>query len=162
MNLINGKVALDRIQLFMEVGGKPGGREGVLGQPLKRGSVAGRGCMARWPLCLPPPTLLSDPSTQADEMSQAPAAPPAGLGQPAVEVVGGSFAWQRGGAPLLRGVSLAAPRGSLVVVVGAVGSGKSSLLAALLGEMVALEGRVAVRGSTAYTQQDPFIQVSFL
>jgi ABC-type cobalamin/Fe3+-siderophores transport system ATPase subunit len=80
-------------------------------------------------------------------------------GQPAVEVVNGSFAWQRGEAPLLRGVSLAVPRGALVVVVGAVGSGKSSLLAALLGEMVALDGRVAVRGSTAYTQQDPFIQV---
>lgn len=35
--------------------------------------------------------------------------------------------------------------GSLVAVVGHVGSGKSSLLSALLGEMEKLEGTVAVK-----------------
>ena len=65
------------------------------------------------------------------------------------------------------------PRGQLVIVVGSVGSGKSSLLAALLGEMAIVgassnssinnpdrigTGGVTVRGSTAYTQQDPWIQ----
>lgn len=37
------------------------------------------------------------------------------------------------------------PEGSLVAVVGHVGSGKSSLLSALLGEMEKLEGTVAVK-----------------
>ena len=51
------------------------------------------------------------------------------------------------------------PHGALVIVVGSVGSGKSSLLAALLGEMVvAVGGTVMVRGTVAYTQQDPWIQ----
>lgn len=53
----------------------------------------------------------------------------------------------------------AVPRGSLTIVVGSVGAGKSSLLAALLGEMHTLQGSVVVHGSTAYTQQDSWIQV---
>ena len=53
------------------------------------------------------------------------------------------------------------PRGSLTIVVGSVGAGKSSLLAALLGEMATLQGSVVVRGSTAFTQQDSWIQVGW-
>jgi ABC-type Mn2+/Zn2+ transport system ATPase subunit len=45
-----------------------------------------------------------------------------------------------------------------VAVVGSVGSGKSSLLSALLGEMVRYEGEVNVRGKVAYVPQ----QVSIL
>lgn len=37
------------------------------------------------------------------------------------------------------------PEGFLVAVVGHVGSGKSSLLSALLGEMDKLEGTVAIK-----------------
>uniref|UniRef100_A0AAQ4P7R6 Multidrug resistance-associated protein 1 n=1 Tax=Gasterosteus aculeatus aculeatus TaxID=481459 RepID=A0AAQ4P7R6_GASAC len=48
------------------------------------------------------------------------------------------------------------PEGSLVAVVGHVGSGKSSLLSALLGEMDKLEGSVA--GSVAYVPQQAWIQ----
>ena len=42
-------------------------------------------------------------------------------------------------------VNLKVSRGQLVAVVGAVGSGKSSLLAALLGEMEKLEGRAGIQ-----------------
>ena len=38
-----------------------------------------------------------------------------------------------------------------MVVVGPVGSGKSSMLFALLGEMHKIEGLVGVAGSVAYT-----------
>lgn len=61
--------------------------------------------------------------------------------------------------PLFSCHSAAVPRGALVIVVGSVGSGKSSLLAALLGEMCTLRGSTTVRGATAYTQQDSWIQV---
>lgn len=48
------------------------------------------------------------------------------------------------------------------IVLFQVGSGKSSLLAAVLGEMSRVGGRVAVRGRVAYTAQDPWIQNSTL
>eukprot|EP00955_Chlamydomonas_euryale_P105130 365617-Chlamydomonas_euryale.AAC.5 len=43
--------------------------------------------------------------------------------------------------PCLAGVSLVVPRGELTVVVGSVGAGKSSLLAALCGDLCAVSGR---------------------
>jgi ABC-type transport system involved in cytochrome bd biosynthesis fused ATPase/permease subunit len=43
-------------------------------------------------------------------------------------------------------------------VVGAVGAGKSSLLAAIVGEMEKLSGDVCVKGSVAYVTQQPWIQ----
>lgn len=45
-------------------------------------------------------------------------------------------------------INLKIPSGKLVAVVGQVGSGKSSLLSALLGEMDKLSGRVNVHVST--------------
>ena len=50
--------------------------------------------------------------------------------------------------------------GQLVMVIGSVGAGKSSLLAAILGEMVCIPNTasVNVQGTIAYTQQDPWIQ----
>uniref|UniRef100_A0A3Q2QHM4 Multidrug resistance-associated protein 1 n=1 Tax=Fundulus heteroclitus TaxID=8078 RepID=A0A3Q2QHM4_FUNHE len=62
--------------------------------------------------------------------------------------------------PLMLNVCI--PEGSLVAVVGHVGSGKSSLLSALLGEMDKLEGVVAVKGSVAYVPQQAWIQNSTL
>ena len=48
-------------------------------------------------------------------------------------------------------------KGSLVAVVGPVGSGKSSFLSALLGEMHLKCGDVRVAGSIAYCDQRPWI-----
>uniref|UniRef100_A0A3B4V2W9 Multidrug resistance-associated protein 1 n=1 Tax=Seriola dumerili TaxID=41447 RepID=A0A3B4V2W9_SERDU len=59
-------------------------------------------------------------------------------------------------------MNMCIPEGSLVAVVGHVGSGKSSLLSALLGEMDKLEGTVAVKGSVAYVPQQAWIQNSTL
>ncbi len=44
------------------------------------------------------------------------------------------------------------------IVVGKVGSGKSSLLSALLGEMNKLSGEINVNGTTALSSQQPWIQ----
>uniref|UniRef100_A0A672SK93 Multidrug resistance-associated protein 1 n=1 Tax=Sinocyclocheilus grahami TaxID=75366 RepID=A0A672SK93_SINGR len=50
------------------------------------------------------------------------------------------------------------PEGAFVAVVGHVGSGKSSLLSALLGEMQKQEGSVSIKGSVAYVPQQAWIQ----
>ena len=47
-------------------------------------------------------------------------------------------------------INLQIKEGSLVAVVGQVGCGKSSLLAAMLGEMDKLEGHVKVKVSIAF------------
>ena len=55
-------------------------------------------------------------------------------------------------------INLSVPKGGLVAVVGEVGSGKSSLLSAALGEMIKLEGSVNVLGSRAFVPQQAWIQ----
>jgi ABC-type multidrug transport system fused ATPase/permease subunit len=55
-------------------------------------------------------------------------------------------------------IDLAIPRGSLTAIVGPIGSGKSSLLQGLMGEMRKTEGKVTFSGSTALCAQTPWIQ----
>ncbi|XP_074513337.1 multidrug resistance-associated protein 1 [Sebastes fasciatus] len=75
-----------------------------------------------------------------------------------ISIVDGVFSWSRTESPALQRMNVSIPEGSLVAVVGLVGSGKSSLLSALLGEMDKLEGTVAVKGSVAYVSQQAWIQ----
>ncbi|GMS94756.1 hypothetical protein PENTCL1PPCAC_16932, partial [Pristionchus entomophagus] len=60
--------------------------------------------------------------------------------------------------PTLQSISAIAPRGSLIAVVGTVGSGKSSFLSAMLGELTRLRGDVSVTGRLAYIPQQAWIQ----
>ena len=69
-----------------------------------------------------------------------------------------SFAWTEPEKPTLRELSFRVPEGSMTAVVGAVGSGKSSLLSALLGEMKRTQGTVNVFGKVAYVPQQAWIQ----
>ncbi|KAM3864489.1 multidrug resistance-associated protein 1 [Diretmus argenteus] len=75
-----------------------------------------------------------------------------------ISILDGVFSWSRTEPPTLKRLNVCIPEGSLVAVVGHVGSGKSSLLSALLGEMEKLEGTVAVKGSVAYVPQQAWIQ----
>jgi hypothetical protein len=59
----------------------------------------------------------------------------------------------------LKHIDLRVPRGQLVAIVGAVGSGKTSLLQGLIGEMRRTEGSVRIGGSVAYCSQSAWIQV---
>ncbi|NXV33124.1 MRP1 protein, partial [Rissa tridactyla] len=79
-------------------------------------------------------------------------------GNHAVGFIGASFRWEKNGLPVLKNLSVSIPEGSLVAVVGQVGSGKSSFLSAILGEMEKLEGTVQRRGSVAYVSQQAWIQ----
>ncbi|XP_030626403.1 canalicular multispecific organic anion transporter 1 isoform X2 [Chanos chanos] len=75
-----------------------------------------------------------------------------------VSVQNGTFAWDSDNKPVLKNISLDINPGRLVAVVGAVGSGKSSLISALLGEMNKLIGHISVKGSLAYVPQQAWIQ----
>ncbi|KAM9744789.1 multidrug resistance-associated protein 1 isoform 1-T1 [Menidia menidia] len=82
--------------------------------------------------------------------------------QSSISIVDGVFSWSRTESPTLKRLNVCIPEGSLVAVVGHVGSGKSSLLSALLGEMDKIEGTVTVKGSMAYIPQQAWIQNSTL
>ncbi|KAK7601472.1 hypothetical protein V9T40_008913 [Parthenolecanium corni] len=71
----------------------------------------------------------------------------------------GDFSWQAvDGYPILRNINVEINSGSLVAVVGPVGSGKSSLISAFLGEMYKLSGSVNTNGTIAYVPQQAWIQ----
>ncbi|EQC29389.1 hypothetical protein SDRG_12852 [Saprolegnia diclina VS20] len=63
-----------------------------------------------------------------------------------IEIADGTFAWDVSGKPLFNGINLQIKRGEFVLVHGAVGEGKSSLVSALLGEMHKRHGSVFVGG----------------
>jgi ATP-binding cassette, subfamily C (CFTR/MRP), member 1 len=77
----------------------------------------------------------------------------------AAEIIDGEFRWDdKSPSPTLKHIELSVPRGQLVGIVGGVGSGKSSLLSALLGEIPKVDGRVCVNGTVCYVAQQPWIQ----
>ncbi|CCD69448.1 ABC-type glutathione-S-conjugate transporter [Caenorhabditis elegans] len=76
----------------------------------------------------------------------------------AIEVENGLFSWSSDEDPTLREISFKIQKGQLVAIVGKVGSGKSSLLHALLGEMNKLSGSVQINGNIAYVPQQAWIQ----
>ncbi|XP_044316417.1 probable multidrug resistance-associated protein lethal(2)03659 [Drosophila rhopaloa] len=57
----------------------------------------------------------------------------------------------------LNGVSLRVEPGTLLAIVGHTGSGKSSLIQAILGELRAESGEIKVNGSMSYAPQDPWL-----
>ncbi|TBU24051.1 ABC transporter [Dichomitus squalens] len=58
----------------------------------------------------------------------------------------------------LKSVNLAIPKGQLTAIVGPVGSGKSSLLQGMIGEMRHAAGTVRFNGTVAYCPQSAWIQ----
>ncbi|XP_049538580.1 multidrug resistance-associated protein 1 isoform X5 [Anopheles darlingi] len=58
----------------------------------------------------------------------------------------------------LKNINVRVERNQIVAVVGTVGSGKSSLLSAFLGEMDKVSGRVNTLGRIAYVSQQAWIQ----
>uniref|UniRef100_A0A8C6UTE3 Multidrug resistance-associated protein 1 n=1 Tax=Neogobius melanostomus TaxID=47308 RepID=A0A8C6UTE3_9GOBI len=104
-------------------------------------------------------TFLSHEELQEDSVDRS-----AVLGSPdGISITDGAFSWSRSEAPTLKSLlNVQIPEGSLVAVVGLVGSGKSSLLSALLGEMDKIEGTASVKGSVAYVSQQAWIQNSTL
>ncbi|XP_010958823.2 multidrug resistance-associated protein 1-like isoform X1 [Camelus bactrianus] len=80
------------------------------------------------------------------------------IGDHAIGFTNASFSWDKTGIPVLKDLNIKIPEGALVAVVGQVGSGKSSVLSAILGEMEKLTGVVQRKGSVAYVSQQAWIQ----
>eukprot|EP01134_Creolimax_fragrantissima_P008215 CFRG8215T1 len=75
-----------------------------------------------------------------------------------VDVENGTFAWSSDESPILKKINLTVEGGELVCIAGRVGSGKSSLISAILGEMSQTAGTVRMNGSLAYVPQQAWIQ----
>eukprot|EP00158_Paraphelidium_tribonemae_P009276 Partr_v1_DN28821_c1_g1_i1_m34129 putative ATP-binding cassette, sub-family C (CFTR MRP), member len=58
----------------------------------------------------------------------------------------------------LKNINIKIKRGQLVAIVGAVGSGKTSLLNAILGEMKSVNGTIGINGKIGYSLQQPWVQ----
>ncbi|KAF7259936.1 hypothetical protein EG68_02798 [Paragonimus skrjabini miyazakii] len=76
----------------------------------------------------------------------------------AIQFKDASFSWTTNGPLVLQNINLTVKQGSLVAVLGAVGSGKSSLLSACLGDLNQRGGSVSLQGTTAYVPQTAWIQ----
>ncbi|XP_072177741.1 ATP-binding cassette sub-family C member 9-like [Diadema setosum] len=64
----------------------------------------------------------------------------------AIQISNGYFTWDPDSEePVLHDINVDIPEGKLTVIVGTVGSGKSSILQAVLGEMTTLRGRIQIR-----------------
>ncbi|XP_060863090.1 multidrug resistance-associated protein 1-like isoform X2 [Metopolophium dirhodum] len=76
-----------------------------------------------------------------------------------IVIENGTFTWGKPTeAPTLSNINLRVSSGQLVAVVGTVGSGKSSLVSSLLGEMDKVSGRANTKGSISYVPQQAWIQ----
>ena len=76
----------------------------------------------------------------------------------AVEVKTAFFSWSDSKKPTLKDIDFEIPKGSLTAIVGVVGSGKSSLLQAILGEMEMISGNVKTNGTISFVPQQAWIQ----
>ncbi|XP_040171081.1 multidrug resistance-associated protein 1-like isoform X1 [Anopheles arabiensis] len=75
----------------------------------------------------------------------------------ALTIKDGTFSWGDE-TPTLKNINLSLRKGQLSAIVGTVGTGKSSLISALLGEMEKISGHVNTDGSIAYVPQQAWIQ----
>jgi ATP-binding cassette subfamily C (CFTR/MRP) protein 1 len=144
--IVEANVALGRIAAFLAGSEVPVQDRSALSAPGVR--VVALTTAWKDPRARPEPlaVLLAPPAaaTPASGAAAAPApAPPVPLPSPPP--------------PAVSRVSLTAGPADKVVVIGAVGSGKSSLLQSLLGELPVLSGSVAMTGSVAYVAQQPWL-----
>lgn len=82
---------------------------------------------------------------------------PIGAGE--VHIDRADFSWDGPGSQKvdLEAIDFTAEKGELIAVVGSVGSGKSSLLSACLGEMSRVGGSHTMRGSASLCAQQPWL-----
>uniref|UniRef100_A0A2N9FGB9 ABC-type xenobiotic transporter n=1 Tax=Fagus sylvatica TaxID=28930 RepID=A0A2N9FGB9_FAGSY len=84
---------------------------------------------------------------------------PRGSTDTAIEINDGHFSWDLSSSnPTLKDINLKVQHGMRVAVCGTVGSGKSSLLSCIMGEVPKMSGTVKLCGKKAFVAQSPWIQ----
>ncbi|KAJ4976686.1 hypothetical protein NE237_001792 [Protea cynaroides] len=84
---------------------------------------------------------------------------PVGSSDIAIEIVNGNFSWDpRSSICTLKDLNFQVFHGMRVAICGPVGSGKSSLLSCILGELHKESGTLKLSGTKAYVAQSPWIQ----
>ncbi|PVV02380.1 hypothetical protein BB560_003167, partial [Smittium megazygosporum] len=74
-----------------------------------------------------------------------------------ISIRDGTFSWTKDSLFTLK-LSLQIKPGELVGIFGAVGSGKSSIISALVGEMEIINGSLNINGKIAYVPQTPWLK----
>ncbi|KAL3599634.1 hypothetical protein D5086_007552 [Populus alba] len=83
---------------------------------------------------------------------------PVGSSDKAIEIVDGNFSWDLSSpCATLKDINFKVLNGLKVAVCGTVGSGKSSLLSSILGELPKISGTLKLCGTKAYVAQSPWI-----
>ena len=77
-----------------------------------------------------------------------------------IKVRNGNLTWDTETAPTLQNIQMKVKKGDLVAVVGQVGSGKSSLLSAMIGDMekAGMNTEVNIIGDVSYVPQQAWMQ----
>ncbi|KAI8612944.1 P-loop containing nucleoside triphosphate hydrolase protein [Chytriomyces sp. MP71] len=101
----------------------------------------------------PPPAEVEEGKGKKGRKNSKKAAAAATASVPPVSVKEDAFVAR----PTLRNINLKCPKGELTCIVGAVGSGKSSLLASLISELKCNRGSVVFSGNVGYTPQQAWI-----
>ena len=79
-------------------------------------------------------------------------------GEESVRVRDATFTWNKNEERrALQDINFSANKGELTCIVGRVGSGKSSLLQAMLGDLWKIKGEVVTRGDIAYVPQSAWV-----
>ncbi|KAK6454241.1 P-loop containing nucleoside triphosphate hydrolase protein [Scheffersomyces xylosifermentans] len=104
--------------------------------------------------------FLTGTELQSDAVVKAPRVTK--VGDTAVSITNGTFLWSKAKGDqnykvALSNINLNAKKGHLDCIVGRVGSGKSSIIQAILGDLYKLDGEVTIHGKTAYVSQVPWI-----
>jgi ABC-type bacteriocin/lantibiotic exporter with double-glycine peptidase domain len=75
----------------------------------------------------------------------------------AIDIENGTFHWSAECPPVLNNINIKVLKGSFTIVLGPVGSGKTSLLAAILGDLYTAQGTIKQVGKVAYVPQQAWI-----
>lgn len=101
-------------------------------------------------------SYLTADELQADAVRREPAVEE--TGDESVRIRDASFTWDKNAERrTLEEINFSAHKGELACIVGRVGSGKSSLLQAVLGDLWKIKGEVVLHGKSAYVPQQAWV-----
>ncbi|XP_049950812.1 probable multidrug resistance-associated protein lethal(2)03659 [Schistocerca serialis cubense] len=76
---------------------------------------------------------------------------------PCIKLTDVTAKWESNADDTLKNVTLEVVPGKLFAIIGPVGSGKSSLLQTVLGELPITSGTLSIRGKVSYASQEPWL-----